>query len=159
MNVGADPEVPTDQQAFAFREFPLVQIVGDTILQPIIRRFDGTAVAGQIEAKQVSSFEKRACRRYKEIPGEANTKTARGEANRTRLRAVIDDVCEERLEEELTGGQPFDDAHGRATAHGHERDSVMPMDGAVTEGGGATARTLRHVARSLVRQRGASSPK
>jgi hypothetical protein len=38
-------------------------------------------------------------------------------AKRTRcLRAVTDDVCEEGLEEELTRGQPFDDAHARATA-------------------------------------------
>ena len=33
-----------------------------------------------------------------------------------RLRGVIDDVCEERLKEELTRSQSFDDAHGRATA-------------------------------------------
>jgi hypothetical protein len=40
-------------------------------------------------------------------------------AKRTRrLRGVIDDVCEEGLEEELTRGQPLDDAHGGATAAG-----------------------------------------
>src|ERR1700730_5580072 len=38
-----------------------------------------------------------------------------------RLRAVINDVCEEEREEELTWGQPFDDAHGRATARARPR--------------------------------------
>ena len=37
--------------------------------------------------------------------------------------------------------------------HGHERVGVEPTDGAVTGGGGATARTARHVARSWVRHR------
>ena len=41
---------------------------------------------------------------------------AEGETRARGLRAVMDDVGEERREEELTRGQPFDDAHGRATA-------------------------------------------
>ena len=82
-------------------------------------------------------------------------------ASRTHgLRAVIDDVSEEGLDEELTRGQSFDDTHGRATArHGHERVGVAPTDGAVTGDGEATARTVRHIARSWVRHRGASRPK
>lgn len=47
---------------------------------------------------------------------------ARRRARRTRrLRAVIDDVGEEDREEELTRGQPFDEAHGAATARARPR--------------------------------------
>jgi hypothetical protein len=68
-------------------------------------------------------------------------------------RAVIDDVGEERREKELTRGQSFDDAHGRATARtgprargvdGRRGDGWWRRDGqdraTRREIGGATAR-------------------
>jgi hypothetical protein len=46
----------------------------------------------------------------------------------------------------------FDDAHGRATARARPRACERgPADGTVTGGGRATAKTMRHLARSSVR--------
>jgi hypothetical protein len=54
MHVGADPEVPADQQAFALGDLPLVEVVGDAILQARIVNSDRAAVSCQVEVEQPS---------------------------------------------------------------------------------------------------------
>ena len=70
------------------------------------------------------------------------------------------DVGEERREVELPRGQSFDDAHGRAAAGTRPRARRGARRRVRSVGGGVDReRPARHVARSSVRQRGASRPK
>ncbi len=57
VNVGADAEVSSKQQAFTLGDVELEQVVGDAIFQSWIINRDLTAVAGEIEPEQISSQE------------------------------------------------------------------------------------------------------
>jgi len=67
MHVGAHAEVPADEQRFAFRDLPLVQVVGNAVREARIIGTDRTPVARQIEVEEVSTFEKRTCGRHEEV--------------------------------------------------------------------------------------------
>src|SRR2546425_4788145 len=61
LNVGADPEVSADEQAFAFSDVEFAKVVGHPVLQPGIVYPDPPAVAGQGEVGQVAAPQERPC--------------------------------------------------------------------------------------------------
>src|SRR6266480_7896873 len=85
VNVGADAEVSSKQQAFTLGDVELVEVVGDAIFQSWIIDGDVPAVAGEIEAEQGPSLDGGPGRTHEEVTVVLRTyPTAVHEANACR---------------------------------------------------------------------------
>src|SRR6266496_604320 len=79
LDVGDDPEVRADEQAFALGEVELVVVVGDPVGQPRVVDADLPAVPGQVEVEQVPAGEEGAGGADEQVPVELGSQPAAGD--------------------------------------------------------------------------------
>src|SRR5918999_4650205 len=76
LDVGADAEVPADQERLAFGDLELVEVVRDPVLDPRVVDGDAPPVAGQVEVEQVPADQRRASGAHEQVVPERTTEAA-----------------------------------------------------------------------------------
>jgi hypothetical protein len=67
LDVGADAELLAEPDAFALRDLPLVDVVGDAVGETRVVDVDALPVVGQLEAEQRAALEEVACRADEQV--------------------------------------------------------------------------------------------